>query len=374
MEQRQQGHPALWGHGAPWGQPAPPPQALRHRPWQEGPTAGRAAGSAAGIYRAARPPRLPATWPQVKGHKHFAPGCCPRYGHTHGVSLCRHPRGSGACAAQARFHGPIPPELHLQNFTTPSASLSPHPGSKGRSGARGPVCPPPSVPPPRRSPKGRAAQRPPRPQTAPLRSAALPRSTAASPGGPERRAARSAGAARPGSGQPSNAVNHSAAASRCPGPAGRCEQVRIAAGVYAGSCSSSATGTRRCGRGHPRQTTPPARPPLRRQPGCSHRGHRAPLSGAPLPRVFLPHAQRRSPPRGRTQPTDGLTRRPHPHEPPTTPSPIGCHRTAPRRAPPAAGPAPRRRPGRPAPLLRPRRHVTARSADRVRPAHAHGEK
>lgn len=50
------------------------------------------------------------------------------------------------------------------------------------------------------------------------------------------------------------------------------------------------------------------------------------------------------------------------------------HRAAPRRAPPAAGPAPRRRPGRPAPLLRPRRHVTARSADRARPAHAHGEK
>lgn len=92
-----------------------------------------------------------------------------------------------------------------------------------------------------------------------------------------------------------------------------------------------------------------------------HGGHRAPLSGAPLPRVFLPHAQRRSPPRGRTQPTDGLTRRPHhpraadhpgPHRLPphrATPRPT---RRRPRTSPPPrpAGPAPSAAPSRDSPL------------------------
>lgn len=145
MEQRQQGHPALWGHGAPWGQPAPPPRALRHRPWQEGPTAGRAAGSAAGIYRAqrARPgcqPRGPrskatSTLPRAAAPVTGTPTGCP-FADTHEEAarvLHRH-------ASTAPF---------LPSFTCRTSPLLPHPSAPTRVPKDAPGHGDPSVPPPR---------------------------------------------------------------------------------------------------------------------------------------------------------------------------------------------------------------------------------
>lgn len=134
------------------------------------------------------------------------------------------------------------------------------------------------------------------------------------------------GAAPPGSGRPGNAINHSAATSRCPGPAERCEQVRIAAGVYTGSRSSSATGKQRRGRGRPSQITNLAPctpcvpvPHSPASPAALSGDARASPSSAPLPRVFLLHAQRRSPAGGSSQLTSPACRFPTSRQPPRAP-------------------------------------------------------
>lgn len=392
MEQHQQGHPALWehqapwGHGAPWGRLALPSRVLCHQPWQEGPTAGSAAGSAAGIYRAVCPPRLPATWPQVKSPKHLMLGCCSRYGHSHGVSLCRHPQGNGLHpAARVCFHSPNPPDLPLHNFTSLTPSFSPHPGSKGHSGTRGPVCPQAEGGSKQRAllgattsrvPKGSTAQRPSSPQTQPRRSQHCNPASSLHPG-PEQRAA---------TGPRSSTARLRATRQRHKSQRGHVTVPRASRAMRAGEdCGRSlhrepfviGDGQAATREGPPVPDNQPgpvhtvrSRSPLPSQPGCSQRGRSGiTQQRAASTRVSAPRAAEIT---SRRQLTADIARMPLPHEPSTTPGPINCCCRRP--TPPGPGPAPRRRPGRPAPLLRPRRHVTARSADRAGPAHAHGEK